>query len=230
MAATPEKLAALRRQLAERFSAAPARPVRPLRTGLPGLDEITGGIPRAAVTELACAGPTCGSHLFLGQLLAVARAGCARVALIDAADSFDPESLPADLLAHLVWVRCPRAADPVAKTTATALALQAADLLARDANFSLVVLDLRRAPEAELRRIPGPLWYRLQRAVEPTDLALLVVTPRASVPSAQLRLVLEAPAGPAALGDGRDALAARLAPAVHRQRFALDRIEGASAG
>ncbi|MBL9200068.1 MAG: hypothetical protein JNL39_06145 [Opitutaceae bacterium] len=230
MAATPETLAALRRQLAARFPAALSKPGRALCTGIPALDEAAGGVPLAAVTELACTAPSVGSKLFLAQLLAVARAGCTRVALIDAADSFDPESLPADQLSHLVWVRCPRAADLGSKTTATSIALQAADLLARDANFGLVVLDLRRAPEADLRRIPGPLWYRLQRAVEPTDLALVVLTPRPSVPSAQLRLILDTPAGPGALAADRDPLAARLVPTIQRQRLALDRLEGASAG
>src|SRR4030095_13582674 len=92
-----------------------------------------------------------------------------RVALIDSTDSFDPGSFPTDQSAHLLWVRC----------SSTTTALQAADLIARDANLGLVVLDLRRAPEADLRRIPGPQWYRLQRAVEPTDLALVIETPRA---------------------------------------------------
>ena len=65
-----------------------------------------------------------------------------------------------------------------ASSSSTTTALQAADLVARDANLGLVMLDLRRAPDADLRRIPGPQWYRLQRAVEPTDLALVVETPR----------------------------------------------------
>ena len=62
------------------------------------------------------------------------------------------------------------------------------DLLARDANLGLVVLDLRHAPEAELRRIPNRQWYLLQRAVEATDLALVIITPRILVSWAQLRL------------------------------------------
>jgi len=110
---------------------------------------------------------------------------------------------------HLVWVR---------GTGDTDAALQAADLLVRDANLGLVVLDLRRAPERDLRRIPGPQWYRFQRAVEPADLAFVVLTPRASVPSAQLRLVLaEAHALPA-LARERPGLAAQLAPVLQRQR------------
>ena len=101
------------------------------------------------------------------------------------------------------------------------MALQAADLLSRDANFGLVFLDLRRAPEADLRRIPGPQWYRLQRAVEPTDLALVVVTPRASVPSAQVRFALETSHPSSAFERERPLLTADLTPALSRQRLQI---------
>jgi len=75
-------------------------------------------------------------------------------------------------------------------------ALAATDLLTRDANLGLVVLDLRDLTERELRRTPASFWYRLQRAVEPADLALVVITPRATVPSAQLRFVLNSSTPP----------------------------------
>lgn len=122
----------------------------------------------------------------------------------------NPASFPADLLAHLVWVRC---------ASTTAAALQAADLLTRDANLGLVVLDLRRAPEAELRRIPSTQWYRLQRAVESTNLALVVETPRACVPSAQVRFTLNQAQPGTAFDRARPALSADLAPVLQRQRL-----------
>ena len=210
MPATPEKLAALRRQLAERFPTVQRTSGRALPTGIPGIDQATGGLPLGAITEMVCAAPSCGGHLFFAQLLASTRRSRQRVALIDSTDSFDPGSLPDDLLAHLLWVRC----------TSTTLALQATDLIARDANLGLVVLDLRRAPEADLRRIPGPQWYRLQRAVEPTDLALVVETPRASVPSAQVRFQLTMSHTLATLERERPTLATELAPVLQRQRVA----------
>ncbi len=209
MSAAPEKLAALRRQLAERFPSAPRPALRRLVTGIPALDELTAGLPLGGVTEIVCTAPSCGSHLLLAQLLAVTRRDHRRAALIDSTDSFDPGSYPEDLLAHLVWVRC----------ATTAAALAAADLLARDANLGLVVLDLARAPEADLRRIPAPHWYRLQRAVEPADLALVVETPRACVPSAQVRLELAVAHALGALADERSALTLSLAPALQRRRF-----------
>ena len=209
MSAAPAQLAALRHLLAERFPSAPRTTGRVLATGLPALDAATGGLPLSAVTEVVCAAPSCGGHLLLAQLLAVTRTARTRVALIDGHDEFDPASLSPDLLAHLVWVRCAGAAE----------ALAAADLLARDANFALVVLDLRRASAGELRRIPAPTWYRLQRAVESADLVLLVATPRPVVPSAQLRLLLATSQPAAALDAERPALVAALAPAVQRQRL-----------
>jgi hypothetical protein len=149
--------------------------------------------------------------LFFAHLLAVTRRTRQRVALIDSSDSFDPGSLPPDLCAHLIWVRC----------SSTTTALQATDLLARDSNLGLVVLDLRRAPEADLRRIPGPQWYRLQRAVEPTNLALVVETPRASVPSAQVRFQLNGSHALTALDHERPTLTAQLLPTLQRQRLTV---------
>lgn len=209
--AAPEKLAALRHLLAERFpsAAVAAATVRVLPTGIPAIDDVTGGLPLSAVTEIVAAAPSCGSHLFIGHLLALTRETRSRVALIDGSDSFAPDSLADDLLRHVLWVRC----------RATAEALHACDLLARDANLGLVILDLRRAPEADLRRIPATQWYRLQRAVATTDLALLVTTPRAAVASAQLRLVLPGPLAASALSSDRRTLAAALAPTIQRQRL-----------
>jgi hypothetical protein len=203
------QLVALRHLLAARFPSAPRASARTLRTGIPELDHATGGLPLGALTEIVCSAPSCGGHLLLGQLLAVTRTTRTRVALIDGADSFDPASFADDLLAHLVWVRC-------ASTTA---ALQAADLLARDANLGLVLLDLRRAPAADLRRTPSTHWYRLQRAVAPTDLAFVIETPCATVPSAQVRFALTALHPVEALDHDRPALAAQLAPALQRQRL-----------
>ncbi|MEY2878881.1 MAG: hypothetical protein RLZZ15_1261 [Verrucomicrobiota bacterium] len=218
MHAPPEKLAALRHLLAARFPTAPRAAARALRTGLPAIDDAAGGLPLGALTEFACTAPSCGSHLLLAQLLAATRAARTRAALVDTADAFDPASFPADLLAHLVWVRCPpRTASPPHSALADALA--ATDLLARDANLTLVILDLRHAPDRELRRTPATLWYRLQRAVAPADLALVVLTPRATVPSAQLRFTLATSHPAAALAAARPVLATALAPALERQRL-----------
>ncbi len=212
MSSAPPNLAALRHLLAERFpsaqrTAAGAR----LPTGLKHLDETTGGgLPLAALTELVATTASSGSHLLLGQLLATTRERRQRVALIDPTESFDPESHPPAHLEHLVWAR--------GGDVPTALSVT--DLFARDANLGLVMLDLRRAPLRDLRRVPAPLWYRLQRAVEDTELALLVITPRALVPSAALRLELTTPHALAHLATHRPDLLPQLLPHLARQRHA----------
>ena len=61
----------------------------------------------------------------------------------------------------------------------------------RDGNFPLVILDLVLNPLSELGKIPSNNWYRLQRLVEPAPPALLVLTPRSMISSAQWKLVLE---------------------------------------
>ena len=211
MPPAPPSVAALRQLLAERFPSVHRTAGRVLPTELPAWDEPAGGgLPLGAVTEVVCASPSCGGQLLLGQLLAVTRARRQRVALVDCTDAFDPASFPADLLAHLVWVR---------GNQDVAAALAATDLLARDANLGLVLLDLRRAALTALRRTPPTLWYRLQRAVEGTDLALVVETPCPLVASAQLRFELTRPLPWTVLEAERPGVLPQLQPVMARHRI-----------
>lgn len=206
-----EKIASLRHLLAERFPTLPRHAGRVLASGIPSLDAARGGLPLGAVTELVAARPSSGGHSFLAQLLSVTRSHHQRVALVDATQCFDPRSLPSDHLAHLVWVRCQTCEQ----------AVQAADLLARDANLHLVCLDLRSVSSADLRRINGTQWYRLQRAAEPADLALLVLTPHPCVPSAEVRFSLERSHEFIALETERPALTTHLHALLDRQRRSI---------
>ena len=202
-------LAALRQLLSTRFPQAPRSLNQVLPTGIAALDAATGGLPRHALTELVCNAPSCGSQLFLGQILHATRAQTGRVALIDSSDSFDPASWPADDLHGLVWLRC--------RTELEAMSV--ADLFARDANLDLLLLDLRCSALRELRRIPATTWYRLQRALEQTHAALLILTPAALVPSAQLRLALDHSLTLSAQATARPHLTTTLAVSVQRQRL-----------
>jgi hypothetical protein len=103
------------------------------------------------------------------------------IALIDGRDSFDPQSCGNFSLRHLLWVRCTKAS----------AAVKAADLLLRDGNFPLVIVDLVLNAPDELRKIPHTSWYRLQRLVESISTACLVLTRQNLVSSAQLKIVLE---------------------------------------
>jgi hypothetical protein len=203
----PSSLPALRQLLVERFPTAMRAPDDALATGIPGVDA-AGGLPRPGLTELVCSAPSCGSQLFLGRLLQVTRDQGLRVALVDHGHAFDPSSWPAFLLEHLVWVRAASATE----------ALGAADLLTRDANLALVILDLRHTALADLRRLASPGWYRLQRAVEPTLMAGVILTPFPLVPSVRLRLELGASHALVALNRPRPDLVTSLRPQLLRQR------------
>jgi hypothetical protein len=164
----------VRMGLAEKL---PARPY--FATGVPQIDGLLqGGLPKGVVTELFSA--QAGGALTLRRVLRHAGEERQRVALIDGADAFDPAGLNNELFAGLLWVRCVDAAQ----------ALKAADLVLRDGNMPLVILDLHGNPAKQLRKIPGTTWYRLQRIIEPTPTALLIVTPKPMVSSAEVRLSL----------------------------------------
>jgi hypothetical protein len=170
----------LRRLLAERFPQTGASSADRLRTGLPVIDAAIGGLPKNAITELTSPNLSAGSALLIHAFLQRAHQDGFFVALIDGRDSFDPE--PAgQALPHLLWVRCHHAAH----------AVQAADLLLRDGNFPLVILDLVLNASDELQKIPQTHWYRLQRLVEAAPTAFLVLTRRSMIGSARLKLSLE---------------------------------------
>jgi hypothetical protein len=143
-------------------------------------DLLQGGLPKGAITELVSPHLSSGSGLVLRSLLGALCEKGQWIALVDGQDGFDPVSVPPEHLAGLLWVRCRHAAQ----------ALQATDLLVRDSNLSLVVLDLQRTPAAQLRKISLTTWYRTQRIVEQTLVALLVLSARPLVSGAWARLSL----------------------------------------
>jgi hypothetical protein len=202
------KIVDLRKLLAKRFPHTPASATtRRLITGLSFLDQaIGGGLPKGAITELISPRASAGSASLIHALLQADSAGWPQrarpladetpagltdkmsvlgpVALIDGRDSFDPSAsggLSKACLHHLLWIRCSKALD----------AIKAADLLLRDGNFPLVIVDLVLNPPADLSKIPQTSWYRLQRLVESAPTACLVMTRQGMVSSAQLKIVLE---------------------------------------
>lgn len=172
----------LRKLLAERFPQPRTPPSARVATGVAGFDEATGGgLPKGAITELASPHLSAGSAFLVSTLLQTAHRERYFLALIDGRDSFDPQPLENARLRNLLWVRCTKAFD----------AVKAADLLLRDGNFPVVVLDLVLNGADELRKIPQTTWYRLQRLAEPMPTAFLVLTRRSMISSAQVKLVLE---------------------------------------
>jgi len=180
--ASSSKIIDLRKLLAERFPHAPATAATCLVTGLPFLHQsIAGGLPRGAITELISPRTSAGSASLIHALIDGAYRDTYFLALIDGRDSFDPCGLNTASLRHLLWVRCSKASE----------AIKAADLLLRDGNFPLVIVDCVLNSPEELRKIPQTNWYRLQRLVELAPTACLVLTRYEMVGSAQLKLVLE---------------------------------------
>jgi hypothetical protein len=178
----PSSIVDLRKLLAERFPQRVAPAAAALPTALAALDQISGGgLPKSAITELISPSPSAGGASLIHALLENAQQENHFVALVDGRDSFDPCSLENSCLRHLLWVRCQKAFD----------AVKAADLLLRDGNFPLVIVDLVLNPPEELRKIPQTGWYRLQRLVETAPSACLVITRHSMVSSAQLKIVLE---------------------------------------
>ena len=181
--AASSKIVDLRNLLTERFPQSFTQRSTHIATGVPPLDEATGGgLPAGAITELVISQPSAGGAALIYALLDAAQRDRFFLALIDGRDSFDPSGLAGSTrLQHLLWVRCSKAME----------AIKAADLLLRDGNFRLVLLDLGLNAADELRRIPQTNWYRLQRLIEPAPTALLVLTRQTMISSAQLKLVLE---------------------------------------
>ena len=214
--AASSKILDLRQLLAERFPQTFAPAADRLATGLSAIDHtIAGGLPKNAITELSSPHLSAGSALLIFALLQNAHRAGYFLALVDGQDSFDPQPIGNTQLRNLLWVRCGKAFE----------AVQAADLLLRDGNFPLVVLDLvLNAPE-ELRKIPQTNWYRLQRLVEAAPAAFLVLTRNSIISSAQLKLSLD---NAWSLADlAQEGLGGRLKIQVHRAQGGRQIMAGA---
>ena len=210
------KVIELRRLLAERFppsrAGVGATGADQVATGIEALDALLGGgLPRGEFTELIAEGHGTGSAQVLHGWLQHAATAGQYLALIDGADSFDASVAEPEVLSRLLWVRCRKASE----------ALQAADLLLRDRNFTLVALDLKLNPAAQLRKIPSSVWHRFKRLLEQTDAAVLVIVPTPLVSGAECRVRLEGMPGVEAL---------RKPPAPERLRFTLLRQAGLDLG
>ena len=176
------KIIDLRNLIANRFPHAPMPVGTRLVTGLASFDQaIGGGFPKGGITELISPRGSAGSASLIHTFIHGAYRDKYFAALIDGRDSFDPCALANSILRRLLWVRCTKILE----------AVKAADLLLRDGNFSLVILDLILNSPEELRKIPQTTWYRLQRLVESVPTACLVFTRYETVSSAQMKLVLE---------------------------------------
>ncbi len=169
----------LRRLLQEKFPEAPTKKDAFFLTGLEAIDRAQQGLPRAAVTEI-CGSLGTGS-LIISTLLQAAHRARSYSALVDGGRTFEVSGLGPHLLRRMLWVLCERAEQ----------AVKAADLLLRDGNLPLVMLDLQSLPVKQLRRIPASTWHRFHRIAEQGSTALAVFTPAPMIEGVRLRVAAE---------------------------------------
>jgi hypothetical protein len=170
----------LRQLLAQRFPVAAPRHGLFFSTGVRPLDTcLGGGLWKGVLTEIST--PAAGCLTVLNAIIEASARERRPVALIDGGDGFDPQPLDAEVLAHLLWVRCRN----------TAQFFKAADLILRDGNVPVVLLDLRGSGRGELKKTPNTTWYRLQRIAGQSAVACLIATPWFMVSSAHTRVQIQ---------------------------------------
>lgn len=178
----PANIVALRDHLRAKFPAAHADHAADtalLATGVPCLD--AAGVAKGALTEVVGERPSCGVALLIHALLERETTVREFTALVDGSDAFDPWSAAPRALERTLWVRC----------TNPLQAVKAADLLLRDGNVPLVLLDLQLHTPREAARVPASAWHRLRFLAEQGGAALCVFTPCELVPCARSRVRLD---------------------------------------
>jgi len=151
------------------------------QTGIIAVDSEAGGIPKGALTQLcAPAGVTSGRTTLLLSLLGQITGKEQFCALVDASDSFDPESADAIgvCLSRLLWVRCAERG-----MKAVEQAFKAADILIQNGGFGVIAIDLGNVDEKLIRKIPLTTWFRFARVMEALPTALVIMLPYSAAQS-----------------------------------------------
>jgi hypothetical protein len=170
--------------LLERFDTADR-----VATGVATLDGcLGGGLPRGQVSEVAAASTagvsgavrSAGRTTLLLQMLAAATRRGELVALVDAGDGLDVASAVAAGidLDRLLWIRGTAVAgSAIAVDRIVDRALKALSLVLQAGGFGVVAIDLADIPLPMLKRLPFTTWLRVQRMVESSETACLLVVP-----------------------------------------------------
>jgi hypothetical protein len=158
---------------------------------------LRGGLPRGQLSEIA--GPrSSGRTSLLCQVIAAATRRGEIAALVDTFDRLDVASADSAgiVLDRLLWVRgqaITRMQDAGLRThpdtwSATPgpsglfertidRALKALNLVLQAGGFGVVAIDLADVPPVALKRIPFTTWLRVQRIIEGSDTACVLLTP-----------------------------------------------------
>jgi hypothetical protein len=162
---------------------------------------LRGGLPRGQLSELA--GPrSSGRMTLLLHVMAAATRRGEIAALVDTLDRLDVASAAAAGvdLSRLLWIRGHALANPGPRPSAFASsfgethqspqserrsgpaeaivdrALKALNLVLQAGGFGVVAIDLADVPPATLRQIPFTTWLRVQRTIEGSDTACVLLT------------------------------------------------------
>ena len=172
---------------------------RALDRALAGLagrqDDAAGGLPRGQVSEVVGPASSGRTSVAWAALAAATRRG-ESVALIDTFDRFDPPTAHACgiNLSRLLWVRgqavskTSGAIDPTWLPGVRAVngpgtfvervidrAIKSLNLVVQSGVCTLVVMDLIDVPANAVRRLPASTWFRVERAIEGSDTAVLIL-------------------------------------------------------
>jgi recombination protein RecA len=167
----PGALTVYERQAPETFS-----------TGIAAIDSEVGGIPIGGLTQVcAPVGVSSGRTSLLLSLLAQVTGKKEQFcAVVDASDSFDPESADATgvCLSRLLWVRCIEHG-----MKAVEHAFKAADILLQNGGFGVIAIDLGNVDEKLIRKIPLTTWFRFTRVMAALPTALVIMLPYSAAQS-----------------------------------------------
>ena len=152
---------------------------------------LQGGVPRGHLSEIAGPSSSGRTTLLLHLLSAATRRG-EIVALVDTLDRLDVASAAAAGidLDRLLWIRgesvsnagARRAGPPSLSASARPAdhierALKALNLVLQAGGFGVVAIDLADVPGSTLKQIPFTTWMRVQRVIEGSDTACLLLAP-----------------------------------------------------
>lgn len=161
-----------------------------------GLDRgLAGGLPRGQISEVVGHASSGRTSVAWAALAAASRRG-ESIALIDTCDRFDPPTAQAcgiDL-SRVLWIRgqavskTSGAIDPTWLPGVRAVngpgtfvervvdrAIKALNLVVSSGVCTVVVIDLIDVPTTALRRLPASTWFRIERAIEGSDTAVLIL-------------------------------------------------------
>ena len=150
-------------------------------TSIAALDAcLHGGLPRGQLSEIV--GPrSSGRTTLLLQMMAAATRRGEIAAVVDTFDRFDVASAGAAGIDpdRLLWIRGQTICEHgTIEQTVVDRALKALNLVLQAGGFAYVAIDLADVSRSALTRIPFTTWLRVQRIIEGSDTACVLVAPQ----------------------------------------------------